>query len=153
MYVQTKTRAPQKGLLVYLFHSVIGSLILVLLLCFVMAAALLITGNPLVYTLFGGIGILGPSYVLLIGMGGSKYGKWERFQISMPITRSDLVTSQYLSMVLASIVGILFVAVITVISYQMHASLFDYTLAIALINILAVIAVPLFMLGLLFPLS
>lgn len=149
----TKNMSPQKGLLIYLFHSVIGSLLIVLLICFVMATALLITGNPLVYSLLAGIGIIGPPYVVLMGMGGSKYPKWERFQISMPIKRSDLVTYQYLSMALASTVGIPFVAIFTAIGYRMHERLFDYNLVTALINISAHIAVPLIMLGLLLPLA
>lgn len=149
----SNAKAPLKGLLVYLLYSVSGSLITVFLLSLILVLALLFTGNQLVYTLFSGIGIIGPPYVVLMSMGGGKYGKWERFQLTMPIKRSDLVKSQYLNMFLASLVGIPLVALVTGISFNIHATLFDYSLLTAYINITALIAVPLFMVGILFPLS
>lgn len=148
-----KNTSPQIGLRIYLFHSVIGSLMIVLLMTIAMATALLISGNPLVYSLFVGIGIVGPPYVVLMSMGGSKYPKWERFQMSMPIKRSDLVKSQYFNMAIASTLGIPIVTIVTVISYQMHSQLFGGNLVSALIGICAHVAVPLIMLGLLFPIA
>lgn len=148
-----QNRSPQKGLLLYLFYSAIGSLMFVFLLYIVMSAALFITGNSLVYTLLGGIGIVGPPYVVLMVMGGSRYAKWERYQLSMPINRVDLVKSQYLSMLLASLLGIPFVIAVTIIAYHMHDFLFESSLTIALVNISELFAVPLIMVALLFPLS
>lgn len=142
-----------RGLLIYLFSSTTGSLLMVQFLTLVMAAALMYTGSQLVYTMFSGIGIVGPPYVILMGMGGGKYGKWERFQLSMPLKRSDLVASQYIGILIAAITGLPIVLLFTALAHSMHETLFMGSLTTSLVGVTALLGIPLVMVGLLFPLS
>lgn len=149
----TKSKSSLVGLSVYLYYSIFGSVTLVGFLSLIMGIASLITGNPLVYTLFVGISIIGPPYVVLIGMSGDNYKMWERYQLCMPISRTMLVKSQYLNMGLASLIGVPPVIILTLLAYTSKMDMFQFTFIIELINSLSYIAIPLILVSLLFPLS
>ncbi len=148
-----QTKNPVKGLLVYSFHSAKGNVTSALLLGLVLGAALLATGNNLVHSLFGWVAIAGPAYVAIVGMGGKTGGKWERFQLTMPLRRSDVAKSQYLLVFLASTVGIPLFIIITGINSVLHGDLFDFTITSIVTNISPLLSMPLVMAGLLFPLA
>lgn len=105
------------------------------------------------YTFFGWVAIAGPAYVAIVGMGGKTGGRWERFQLTMPLRRSDLAKAQYLLVFLASTVGIPLFIFITGINSVLHGDLFDFTITSLAINISPLLSMPLSMAGLLFPLA
>ena len=148
------TKNPLRGLLSFNFYSASSNAVIIAILALVLAAVLLITGLPVMYNFFVMIAIAGFPYVIMMGMGGKTSYKWERFQITMPLRRSDLVNAFYLSIFLTSIVGIPLVAIITYLAYILHEGIFDKGLIITFFNFSALFfSMPLLMAGLLFPLA
>ena len=148
------TKNPMRGLLSYMFQAASGNLLLTLLTSLALAAALLLTGIAFFHSFFVMAAIAGAPYIIMASMGGKKSHKWERFQISMPIRRSDLVNALYLCIFAASLVGIPLVVIVTSLYYVLHESIFEHTLTTVLIDSSALFfSLPLLMAGLLFPLA
>ena len=88
-------------------------------------------------------------YIVIMGMGSKQYTKWERFRVSMPIRRGDLASTQYLAILLASLVGLPIAALVAVLTYVIHGV--GATIAISVANVLPVLAMPLMFAGFVFP--
>ena len=146
-----KTNNPIRGLLHFYYYSHSGNIAIIMLMCLVGAAVLLITGNHRLMYGFNIIAIASLPFAFMMRMGGKEYPKWERFRITMPIRRSDLASAQFLSILLASLAGLPLAVLIKVLTFTIHE--IDYNLVTALVNILSVLAMPLFMSGLLFTLG
>ena len=146
-----RTVYPIKGLLRFYYYAQSGNIAAFTALCLVLAAVAVITGNRFVYNSFFTFVVAGLPYIIIISMGGKEYPKWERFRIAMPIKRGDLASAQYLCILLASLVGLPLAVLVAVLTFNIHE--IDYNLTIALINILAVLAMPLIFSGILFPLG
>ena len=142
---------PIRGLLQFYYYAQSGNLAAVAVLCLALAAAAVITGNQFVYNSFFLVAVAGAPYIIIMSMGGKEYPKWECFRITMPIRRGDLASTQYLCILLASLMGLPLAVLVAVLTFNIHV--IDFSLATALINILAVLAMPLFFAGLTFPLG
>jgi len=146
------TTNPIRGLLIYSFHAVSGNWAIALAVCIVLTGILLVTGDYAFFVLLGMAAILAPPILVLINMGG--ISKWERFQIAMPVTRSDLVSSQYLEIFLSSLVGIPFVIIVAGIAGAMHEGIFyDFTMIEAITVFSTFWVLPLLTAGFSFPLA
>ena len=144
-----RTNHPMRGLLQFYFYAQSGNIAALAVLCLGLAVVAIISGNIFVYNSFFMLAIAGTPYVIIIAMGGKQYPKWERFRLTMPIKRGDLAGAQYLSILLASLAGLPLAVLVAVLTFSIHE--IDYSLATALINILAVLATPLVFAGLIFP--
>ena len=115
------------GLMMLLFHSASGNLLVTLMACTVLSTIFLITGNPSFYMFFVILTVVMPLYTIITSIAGgylSKYtSKWERFQIAMPIKRKDVISSRYLCMLIVSIVGIPVFVIIMSIGIALHQNL------------------------------
>ena len=144
---------PTKGLLMYAFYSVRRNISIALLLVLTLGAALLITGNVTVYTFFVFVAILAFPYLIIVSMGAKNALKWEKYRISMPIKRGNLVASFYLSVLIATIVGLLVCGVILGISMLLHDDLLHHVIKTAFVQLSYSFGVVLLMTGLLLPIA
>ena len=147
------TGSPIKGLMIYSFHSASGNLTIIFLVCLVMAAGLLITGNGQIYFWLGVLAINAPVYIIIAGMAAKTGVMWKRFQLAMPVKRSDLVSLQYIQVIFASIVGVPLFLVCAGIVSALHEGYPDFTVAEAFIQISPFFSMSLLMAGLFFPLA
>jgi hypothetical protein len=117
------------GLMMFLFQSAHGNISITLMSCSMIGIVFLVTGISGFHTFFILMTVLMPPYSIITSIAGgyvSKYSsKWERFQIAMPVRRKDVTLSQYLCIIIASIVGIPFIVIITGITIAMHESLLE----------------------------
>jgi len=147
-----RTINPIRGLLIYSFHAVSGNWAIALSVCIVLTGILLVTGDYAFFILLGMGAILAPPILVLINMGS--ISKWERFQLSMPVTRSNLVSSQYLEILLSSFVGFPFLAVIAAAAHILHVGIFyDFTVVDAVEAFSVFWVMPLLTAGFCFPLA
>lgn len=148
-----RTKNPMRGLLCYFYYPAKGNIVIIFTAIIILAAVAITTGHELAYNAFVMIGIAGLPYTIILSMGGKSYPRWERFQLTMPVRRRHLIGSQYLCILLTSIVGIPFVLLGTWLCFNYQEALFEYNLLIALVNILPVLGMPLILAGVLFPLA
>ncbi|MCL2201615.1 MAG: ABC-2 transporter permease [Oscillospiraceae bacterium] len=146
-----KRNSPIRGLLTFSLYASLGNASLALLGCIVLAIVFLITDNILFLSFLKMCGFLiMPMYVILSL--GDKEGRWERFQLTMPIKRSSLLKAQYLSVVLSLIAP----AIIVAITFGVRAFLQMEALEdddVMHVLALAALGMPFFMAGIFFPLS
>lgn len=113
----------------FLFHSASANISITLMACSIIGIIFLVTGIFGFHTFFILMTIVMPSYSIITSIAGgyvSKYSsKWERFQIAMPVRRKDVVFSQYLCIIISSIVGIPFMVIITGITIALHENLLE----------------------------
>ena len=144
---------PIHGLLLYSFHSAIGGVISAILLSVALGVALLYTGNDLVERFFGLVAIGGPAYIVIVSMGGKTGGRWERYQLAMPVRRCDIATSQYLLVLLASLIGFPLFIMVLGVNTLLNGVSAGATLASTVTSALPFVSMPLVFAGLLFPLA
>jgi len=147
------TNKPIKGLIRFSFNSASGNLLIGAIACFALGLALLITGSNTVYPFFVASAIAFLPMFLMTGTGGNATSKWERFQISMPVRRKDVVSSLYLGIIIASIVGVPFLLLVSGLSVVLHESLLDYVASTVIENFMTFLGVPLLSGALFYPLA
>jgi len=84
---------------------------------------------------------------------GDKDGKWERFQLTMPITRSDLLRMQYLGMTIAVIISVALVVVTIGAGVFLQGEIFEDSFMTGIFMTLPSIALPFLMSGISLPLA
>jgi len=89
---------------------------------------------------------------VLAGMSENE-GRWERFQVSLPIKRSYLLKAQYLSVVFAAICGGIILTIGIGISTAMHEQWFNYGFASAILSSSHIYGAAFLAIGLCFTLS
>ena len=144
---------PVQGLMMYGFYSAVGGVLSALLLGLLLGTAWLITGSDLVQRLFGLVVIAGPAYVMIVGMGGKTGGKWERFQLTMPLRRSDIAKSQYFLVLIASLLGVPLFLLVLGLHSVLHSGVVAFNVASIVTNVSPLVSMPLVFAGLLFPLA
>ena len=145
----TKTRNPFKGLMLYFLYSVGWQLAILFLQVIAWGIAFLIFGNIWLHMIFGINAIAGATLLIMTGM-GNKEIDWERFQLSMPVRRSDLAASQYLSVGLTPLIGIPIFVLFTGLSSIWHEEVY-FTLLSVFLSIAPFLSMPFILGGLLFP--
>jgi len=145
-----RTRNPLKGLLLYFLYSAGWKLVTIYLQSIVWGIAFMIFGGGWLHLIFGINAISGATFLIVSTM-GNKEIVWERFQLTMPVRRRDLATSQYLSVGLAPLVGIPLFVIFTGLSSIWHEEVY-FTLPLVFISIAPFLSMPLIFGGLLFPL-
>jgi len=149
-----RTKNPIKGLLIFTFFSVSKSLSTNLVICLLLAGGFLISGQVALYGMFTFIATLGICMSVIMGL-ASKEGKWERFQLTMPVSRSGLLLMQYMSVLLVAILGAFMLAIVIAIGTFMltHDVMFNDGLVRALMDASYLPGMPLLMTGVCFPLA
>ena len=114
---------PLAGLLLYFWYSTGGKLILLFAQVIAWGVAFLVFGDgaagSLLFIFFGINAVMGVSILIISGMGNREID-WERFQLSMPVRRRHMASSQYLSVGLAPLIGVPIFAAFTALSLVFH---------------------------------
>jgi len=148
-----RTNSPVKGLLKFSLQSSSGNFAIAMLVCLALGVALLVTGNATVYTFFVTVTITFPPMFFMMGSaGGGNSSKWERFRISMPVRRKDVIASNYLGVILTSLVGLPIFLVFSGLSVFLHADLTDLITSTALYEFTRFFCVALFTASIFYPL-
>ncbi|MCL2773049.1 MAG: ABC-2 transporter permease [Oscillospiraceae bacterium] len=123
-----KKNKPIKGLILYNFYSASYNILLIfamfLLIGILLIAAEKITGNLYYYSslypaiILVGIGLF--SWTFMLSSKKDSASKWNRFQLAMPIKRSDVITSKYLGQLMMMLVGIVLTAIFTGLFFGLH---------------------------------
>jgi len=119
---------PTRGLLMYSFYSLRGNISIGLSLILALGIVLLITGNITVYVFFVVLSIGYLPFLVMMAMTNKKSQKWEKFQISMPVKRKNVVANFYLSISIASIAGLLLCAIILGIGIIIHENVLIFVI-------------------------
>jgi len=149
----TRTLNPLKGLLLYFWYSTGVKLIILFSQVIAWGVAFLIFGGgsagPWLQFFFGINAIMGVPMMIITGM-GDRETDWERFQLSMPVRRRNMASSQYLSVGLAPLIGIPIFVLFTGLSTIFHEEVY-FTLHSVFISIAPYLSMPYIMGGLVFP--
>lgn len=112
-----------KGLIRNNFYTVEGSLKITLLLSFVAVILLVIagkvsgdSGNLISFIIAANLG--GYGALAMTVMQKDSESKWNKFELTMPVSRKDVVTARYISCMLYVLIGII-VSVISVFIFQL----------------------------------
>lgn len=122
-----KSNKTMIGLIMFLFHSASANISITLMSCSIIGIIFLVTGISNFHVFFILMTIVMPPYSIITSVAGgyvSRYSsKWERFQIAMPVRREDVTSSQYLCIIIASLVGTPFIVIITGLTIALHENL------------------------------
>ena len=118
------TRRPLIGLLIFSYHGLSGSLAIALPLILLTGVIGQVAGVELLmqFFLFFVMGAI--PYMAILKSSGIIL--WEQFQISMPIKRTDVATSAYLAVFLASLVGIPIIAAVWGLGVVLNSGMNEY---------------------------
>lgn len=114
------------GLLRNNFYGMLGNIKLLLAFFIVFGGALLITGNE---TLLSSFTLLaGPTFALLSFscLRKETASKWNKYKLSLPVKRKDIIKSQFLSHLAWTIFGVLMAAAIMALTVLIHGNKFFY---------------------------
>jgi len=146
-----KTKHPMRGLLTFSFHASLGNASLALLSSIVLLIVFLATGGVFFFNMLVIVSLLMVPMLVISSM-GDKDGKWERFQLTMPIKRGDLLGMQYLSVVVSLLIPIALVIGAIGIGPLLHEAPFDSAVS-GILATLPALGMPFLMSGLFFPLA
>jgi len=108
-------RQPLKGLILYLFFSAKGHLMMTFVLVLFFAIFFLVTGAT---PMFGFVSI---NFIATFSVLGSasedKANRWEKFQLSMPIRRKDVITAKYTFYLMMTIIALVMTILIVMIAH------------------------------------
>ena len=148
-----RTKNPLIGLLLYFWYSTGGKLMLLFLQTIAWGIGFLVFGDRewgvALHIFFGINALMGVPLLILSGMGNREVD-WERFQLSMPVRRRDLASSQYTSVGLAPLIGLPVFILFTVLGAIMHEGAY-FTAGNLFISTAPFLATPYIMGGLIFP--
>jgi len=145
-------RKPMKGLLIFCFHAASGNVSLLLLGMLALAVVFSVTGSVFFLNVFLIYAVTIFPMMVITSM-ASNAGKWEQFQLTMPITRRNLLQMQYLGVLSAIFVSAVFVAGITGLATILHEIVFEEGFVSAMIGLIPTLSIPFLMVGVLFPLA
>jgi len=148
-----KQNHPMRGLLIFSLHAAGGNASFTLLASLALVVIYLITGNLFFSNMLAIIALVTVPMLVMWSL-GSKDGQWERFQLTMPISRGGLLGVQYLSVLVSLIIPIVLVIATTGLGIVLgHGEAHDHDFVTGLLNALLVLAMPFLMCGLCFPIA
>ena len=161
MKTTVKTNKPLAGLLLYFWYSAGGNLIILFGQVIAWGIAFLAFGDSsfgsVLFILFGINAVMGVSIMIVTNMGNREID-WERFQLSMPVKRRNMASSQYLSVGLAPLIGVPVFVLFAALSLVLHDGGYIFWQAaeysawlLIFISIAPYLAMPYIMAGLVFP--
>lgn len=109
-----------KGLFLNNLYSSIGNIKLFMMIVFTVAAAVLVTGNPTAQELFVYITITALSINSVVSSRKDAVSNWNKFEITMPVRRNDVIKSKYLTYLFWLAVGVGIALVVTVVTMLIY---------------------------------
>ena len=126
--------SPIKGLLYFSMQTSKGNFFIAIFVGFMMGISLLITGNEILYIFFVLVTILMPPILYMMGtVNSGTTSNWERFRISIPIRRTDVVASNYIGIIVSLlVVGVPILLVFSGLSSLFHSDFRDVIISLAI---------------------
>lgn len=109
-----------KGLLLNEFYSAVGNIKLFLFIALAAAISLIVTGSPTAQELFVYITITALSVNAVVSFRKDAVSKWDKYEITMPVQRKDIVRSKYLSYLFWLLFGTLLALTVTILAAIIH---------------------------------
>ena len=113
-----------KGLFLDNFYKTIGSIKLFAVFVFLFGAAVLITGNATALELFVYISITALSINGISSMRKDADAKWNKFELTLPVTRKDIIKSKYTNYLFWVVFGLVIAAFFTILATLIHGDVF-----------------------------
>lgn len=115
-----------KGLLKNNFYGMAGNIKIALIFALVLGAALLISGNAAMLNVFC---LIPTPIIAVLSMSclrKESSSKWEKYKLTLPVRRKDIVKSQYISHLILCMGGTAFVALFLSITVFIHGNQYFY---------------------------
>ena len=115
-----------KGLLRNNFYGIIENVKIVIAIVMILGIVLLITGEA---TLLSAFSLLDPPIIAILMISclrKESASKWEKYKLTLPIRRKDIIESQYISHTIWSIAGVAVVAVFMAFTVIIHGDQYFY---------------------------
>jgi len=109
----------------FFYYSIRKDAVLAFAFLLVLAVVTLATGSSQLFGYVLVFGVASLPYVVLAKMGAKEYGIWERFQLTMPIKRRQLVISQYLFVAILTVVGVLYVLAVSALGLHLQPDMIN----------------------------
>ena len=114
-----------KGLFLDNFYKTFNSAKLFMFVILAAGIVLLITGNAAtILQLFVYISITALSAIAVSGMRKDSEAKWDKYEITLPVTRKDIIKCKYLSYLFWVSIGVIISVVFTFVAYLIHGNIF-----------------------------
>lgn len=146
-------KTPMKGLLIYSFSAAKGNLLVGYMCIAVAGAVMLITGMSEAYQAFLSMAVTFPPFFLMSGVASANAPRWERYQISMPVKRKDVIRNYYVGVILIMLVNIPLILAVTGLGIALHNRLIFYVVEIADMMIIPLLGFPFFNGAIFYPLT
>lgn len=111
------------GLLLYSYHATSGTTLLIFAVWILFGFIMLVTGDARIYPNLTGFGIITISCSFMLCAHKDNDTKWNKCQLAMPIKRSDVIASKYLSLLFLMLAAITLIAAFTGLSMVFHESI------------------------------
>jgi len=115
-----KTKNPINGLILYSLYSSSGNIVLFLSISIILGVIYAITGNDPFSFLPPAIAVTTLPCTLMLTNHKDSASKWNRFQLTMPVKRKDVIASKYLGLLLLLVVGTVIFGMFTILGAVMH---------------------------------
>ena len=114
-----------KGLFRSNFFAVWANAKVFLLFMLLFAIVVIIIPEQTLQMYFVIVGIVGFSVIAATAIGNDPSSKWGKYKLTLPVKRAAIVSSLFLNQIFWIIAGILFVGIVTGLSYMLHGFSFN----------------------------
>jgi hypothetical protein len=118
-----KKRHSITGLLLYSYHATRGTTLLILAVWILLGFIMLVTGDARIFPNLTGFGIVTISCSFMLCAHKDNSTQWNKCQLAMPIKRSDVIASKYLSLLFLMLAAITLIAAFVGLSMVFHESI------------------------------
>ncbi len=114
------------GLLKNNFYGAIGSAVIFLVVFLTAGLALLITGNPSLLNILVIVSATAFAFNAISGFRKEASTKWNKYELTTPVRRKDIVKSRYISHIIWIVVGVVLSVVFVGLTVLLHGNLYFY---------------------------
>lgn len=114
------------GLLRNNFYGAIGSAVFFFVIFIAAGFTLLITGNPSILNILVALSATAFAFNAISGFRKEAASKWNKYELTMPVRRKDIIRSRYIGHVCWIIIGILLAAIFVGLAILLHGNHFFY---------------------------
>jgi len=120
------TSNPMRGLITLSYFKIKSKVLGGIIYALILGVAFLGSEIEIIKGMFVMASMISLPLQVLVGISGENEGKWERFQVSLPIKRSYLLNAQYLLLIFMAVLGGIILTVGIGISTVVHEGWFNY---------------------------
>ncbi len=115
-----------KGLLKNQFYGALGSAVILLLFFLAIGVGLVISGNSLLLNIYVVVSSAAFAFNAVSGFRKEASSKWNKYELSIPVTRNQIVKSRFVSHAIWVFSGIILSALFVLITLAVHGNMYFY---------------------------